>query len=349
MDFLSIIESGFYALADYLSAHVIACLVPAFFIAGGITVFVSKTEVLKYFGADVKKYLSYGVASISGTILAVCSCTILPLFAGIYRQGAGLGPAVTFLFSGPAINLLAIVYTARLIGLDIGIARAVSAVGLSIVLGLTMEFIFRSEEKERVRNIAAMPHTEGEKTGFHLLAFFGAMVGILIVASAGYILLPLKIGTLVLLFVLLAMVLKKWFTTEEIKDWMKETWDLAKLILPLLLIGVFIAGLIKAIIPERYIALYLGGNTIQANFIASIFGALMYFATLTEVPIVMALMEMGMGKGPALALLLSGPSLSLPSILVLRSILGNKKTLTYVSLVVTTSTIIGLLFGRFAG
>lgn len=346
--FYDVVYGGVYALEDYLSAHVLACLIPAFFIAGGIAAYVSKGAVLKYFGAQAKKQVSYGVASVSGTVLAVCSCTVIPLFAGIYRQGAGLGPAVTFLFSGPAINLLAIVYTARLIGLELGIARAVAAVVFSIVLGLAMAFIYRKEEIYRATENMLLPSSKGKSSG-QLLLYFGIMVSILIIGSAEYIEMTLRLSLLTIALAALAIVLKRWFKRDEINQWFKETYDLFKMIIPLILIGVFIAGAIRIIVPETLVSGYLGGNSLKANLIASLFGALMYFATLTEVPIIKALMELGMGQGPALALLLAGPALSFPNMLAIRKVLGTEKTVVYLILVVLFATGIGMTFGYIMG
>ena len=341
--FIELLRGGFDGLVEYLSAHVLTCLVPAFFIAGAIAVFISQASVLKYFGPQAKKVLSYGVASVSGTILAVCSCTILPLFGGIYKRGAGLGPAIAFLYSGPAINVLAIVYSARLLGYDIGVARAVGAIAFSVVIGLIMAFIYRKEQSQKDSSafaaLAADP--EGKKL-WQQVVFFATMVGILIAASSQN-----WIATGILFAILLA-ILWRWFTRGELVLWMKETLHFVRLILPWLLVGVFVAGILRVAIPESVVTDYVGGDSLLANFIASFLGALMYFATLTEVPIVRAFMDLGMGKGPALALLLAGPALSLPSMLVLRSIMGTKKMLTYVTLVVVMATITGYIFGLVA-
>jgi len=338
--FIDLMHGGLDGLAEYLSAHVLTCLVPAFFIAGAIAVFISQASVLKYFGPQAKKALSYGVASVSGTILAVCSCTILPLFGGIYKRGAGLGPAIAFLFSGPAINVLAIVYSARLLGYDIGAARAIGAILFSIVIGLAMAFIYRREESQKDASaftiLAADP--EGKKL-WQQIIYFGTMVGVLIAASSKN-----WIATGVL-FAILIVILWRWFTRGEIKLWMKETLHFVRLILPWLLAGVFIAGILKVAIPESVVTDWVGGNSLLANFIASFLGTLMYFATLTEVPIVRSFMDLGMGKGPALTLLLAGPALSLPSMLVIRSIMGTKKMLTFVALVVVMATFTGYIFG----
>ncbi|MBN2099010.1 MAG: permease [Dehalococcoidia bacterium] len=338
--FLEILRAGIDGLIEYLSAHVITCLVPALFIGGAIAAFLSQAAVLKYFGPKAKKVMSYGVASVSGTILAVCSCTVLPLFGGIYKRGAGLGPAIAFLFSGPAINVLAITYSARLLGYDIGLARAIGAVSFSIVVGLVMAFIYRKEETEKDEKAFAMlaADPDGKKL-WQQASFFGILVGILLsAASKQWIILGV-------LMALLLVLLWRWFKKGEIVQWMKETLHLGRLILPWLLVGVFAAGILKYAIPESVVTDYVGGNTILGNSIASLFGALMYFATLTEVPIIRAFMDLGMGKGPALALLLAGPALSLPSVLVLRSVMGTKKTLTYVAIVVVLATICGYVFG----
>ncbi|MBI4331927.1 MAG: permease [Chloroflexi bacterium] len=330
---------GLNALEEYLSAHALTCLVPAFFIAGAIAAFISQGAVLKYFGPQARKYLSYSVASVSGAILAVCSCTVLPLFGGIYKRGAGLGPAVAFLYSGPAINVLAIVYSANLLGYDLGIARAAGAIVFSVLIGLLMAAIYRKDESLKDARAFAILATDQSKSLWRQAGFFAVLVGILVAAAA-----QRWVVTGGLLGILVVM-LWRWFTGGELRDWMKETWHFVRLITPWLLIGVFAAGIIEAVIPESSVTGFVGGNSLSANFIASFFGALMYFATLTEVPIVKAFLDLGMGRGPALALLLAGPSLSLPSMLVVRNIMGTKKALTYVGLVVVMATVSGYLFG----
>jgi len=338
-----LLQGGWNALLEYLSAHVLTCLVPAFFIAGAIAVFISQGAVLKYFGPKAKKLLSYSVASVSGTILAVCSCTVLPLFGGIYKRGAGIGPAVAFLYSGPAINVLAIVYTARILGFDLGLARAIGAVAFAAGIGLIMALIYRKEEslKDSVAFDALMADPEGKKW-WQQIVFFAALVGILIfAASKNWIVTGI-------LLVVLGFILWRWFTRGELGMWMKETWRFVRLIVPWLLGGVFVAGIITTFVPQDAVTNWVGGNSLFANFIASFLGALMYFATLTEVPIVSAFMNLGMGKGPALALLLAGPALSLPNMLVIQSIMGTKKTLSYIALVVVFATITGCIFGIIA-
>lgn len=343
MDLIHIVESGGEALLEYLSAHVLTCLIPAFFIAGAIAVFVSQASILKYFGAKASKVLAYSVASVSGAILAVCSCTILPLFAGIHKRGAGLGPAIAFLYSGPAINILAIIYSARLLGLDLGLARAVGAVIFSVIIGLIMALIWRKEELQKTKNPGeiALPQEEDRvrPQGVTLL-YFIILVGILIFGAAQ------KWVITAILLVVLGLILYQGFKKEELRYWMYHTWDLFKKIFPILLAGVFVAGILKALLPHQVVEAWLGGNGLRATFIASVFGAFMYFSTLTEVPIIRALMDLGMGKGPALTLLLAGPALSLPNMIVIAGIMGIKKTGVYVCLVVVMSTIVGMIFGN---
>jgi uncharacterized protein len=352
-----------FALAKwYAQEHVLLCLVPAFFIAGAISVFISQSAVMKYFGAKANKVLAYGVASVSGAILAVCSCTILPLFSGIYKRGAGLGPAITFLYSGPAINVLAIILSARILGWELGVARAVGAIIFSIVIGLLMHFIFLKEENNRQENGNFQFGADAQTLTLKQVALYVfSMVGILVFANWAK---PTGTDSLLwqmifnakwwitgVLGLLLSFMLWRWFKKEELTNWTKETWAYAKQILPLLLTGVVIAGFLlgrvghEGIIPSLYVAKLVGGNSLFANFFASIFGAFMYFATLTEVPIVQGLIGAGMGKGPALALLLAGPALSLPNMLVIRSVLGTKKTVVYVCLVSVMATISGMVFG----
>ncbi|MFC1979949.1 permease [Chloroflexota bacterium] len=338
-----LLQGGWNALLEYLSAHVLTCLIPAFFIAGAIAVFVSQGAVLKYFGPKAKKLLSYSVASVSGTILAVCSCTVLPLFGGIYKRGAGIGPAVAFLYSGPAINVLAIIYTARILGFDLGLARAIGAVIFAAGIGLIMALIYRKEEslKDSAAFNARVADPESKKW-WQQIVFFAVLVGILIfTASKNWIVTGI-------LLAVLGIILWRWFTRGELGTWMKETLRFIRLIVPWLLLGVLAAGIITTFVPQDAVSRWVGGNSLLANFIASFLGALMYFATLTEVPIVSAFMNLGMGKGPTLALLLAGPALSLPNMLVIRSIMGTKKTLTYITLVVIFATITGYIFGLIA-
>jgi uncharacterized protein len=397
---------AFQLVKWYAQEHVLLCLVPAFFIAGAIGVFVSQTSVMKYLGPKANKILAYGVASVSGTILAVCSCTILPLFSGIYKMGAGLGPASAFLYSGPAINVLAIVLTARILGPEMGIARAVGAVLLSIIIGALMAFTFRKEESAKLAIQMAMPEEEVKRSLWQTSLYFAAMIGVLVfanwgrpqettgawaaifaakwqitaafAAALGLILVfwfqvrAWKVGLTAIPVIALAFLfpdqpiiaftagflgLSAFTSTDkgEAGDWFASSWTFAKQILPLLLFGVLVAGLLlgrvghEGLIPSEWVAGAVGGNSFMANFFASFAGAFMYFATLTEVPILQGLMENGMGKGPALALLLAGPALSLPSMLVINTVLGFKKTFVFVSLVIVLSTFCGMLYGIVFG
>ncbi len=346
----------------YAQEHVLFCLIPAFFIAGAISVFVSQAAIIKYFGTKANKILAYGVASVSGMILAVCSCTILPLFSGIYKRGAGLGPAIAFLYSGPAINVLAIIMTARILGWKLGLARAIGAIIFSIVIGIAMHFLFLKEEREK--------HAQGNlvfgenKTARPLwkeIIYFASMLGILIFANWGkttegdsliwaviYLYKWYITGALLLI---LFFILISWFKKSELSSWVDASWVFAKQIMPLLFIGVVIAGFVlgrpnqEGLIPSEWVNSFVGGNSLASNFFASIVGAFMYFATLTEIPILQGLIGAGMGQGPALALLLAGPALSLPNMLVIRGVIGTKKTIAYVFLVVIMATISGMIFG----
>ena len=359
------IMEGLLLLQEYAREHVLLCLVPAFFIAGAISVFVNQTAVTKYFGAGARKILSYSVASVSGTLLAVCSCTVLPLFAGIYKRGAGIGPATTFLYSGPAINVLAILLTARVLGWELGVARAVGAVLLSVVIGLLMAALYRREERREATQELALESGDGKRSLWKNGLSFLTMVLILILAAWSKPKEPVGFWNAVyeihwiltgvaLMFLFFQLI--AWFRKNELSEWVDSTWFFAKQILPLLFAGVLAAGFLmgrpnadSGLIPARYIANVVGGNSLGANFLASVSGAVMYFATLTEVPILQGLLGSGMGKGPALALLLAGPALSLPNMLVVRSVVGTKKTLTYVLLVVIMATITGMVFGSIWG
>lgn len=401
----SLIEA-FAMLNEYARLHILLCLVPALFIAGAIGVFLNRDSVLSYLGPGANRLKAYGVASVSGTILAVCSCTVLPIFAGIYTMGAGLGPAAAFLYSGPAINILAIVMTARVLGVEIGVARAVGAVVFSIVIGLLMSLLFRRSKSEIARTGTAGDHSAPARPLWRTVLFFASMVGILVFANWGspegaaplwvfvarikwwtasasalllavmlavdfgagwrkVLLLGIPVAVLAVLlpgkpvYAFTAGVVAVGFISAtggpQLREWFDATLGFARQIIPLLLGGVLVAGFLlgrpghEAMIPSSWIAGLVGGNSIPANLFASVSGALMYFATLTEVPILQGLMGSGMGSGPALALLLAGPALSLPSMLVLRSIMGLRKTMVYVALVVVLSTVTGLIYGSIAG
>lgn len=346
----------------YAREHVLLCLVPAFFIAGGIGVFLHRGAVMRYLGPRAHPVLAYGVAAVSGSVLAVCSCTVLPLFAGIHKRGAGLGPASAFLYAGPAINVLAIVLTARVLGWQLGVARAVGAVVFSVIVGLAMHLIFRREESARAAaGLAEMPVVD-TRPAWRTSLWFVAMVGILVFLNWGR---PQQDeGTWATIHavrwwiaggfgVLLAFALARGFRRDELGEWVSESWTFAKLILPLLLVGVLVAGLLLGrpdggggLIPATWVQRALGGEGFVPTFIAAFAGAFMYFATLTEIPVLEGLLRSGMGQGPALALLLAGPALSLPNMLVIRSVLGTRKTVTFVALVVVLSTIAGLVYGN---
>jgi hypothetical protein len=356
---------AFLLLREYAREHVLTCLIPAFFIAGAIGVFVSQASVLRYFGPAAKKVLSYSVASVSGTVLAVCSCTVLPLFAGIYSRGAGIGPATAFLYSGPAINVLAVVLTARVLGWQLGLARAIGAISFAIITGLLMAFIFRREEAQRQKGEIFLPEESARSRSLAQEGLF-MLVMVLILVFAAFArpaagssglwswLYSLKWYLTAGLLLGLALMLRTWFQRDELVNWVQSTWGFMKQIFPLLGAGVLAAGFLlgrpghPALIPDEYIQALLGGNSLGANLFASVAGALMYFATLTEIPILQGLMGAGMGPGPALALLLAGPALSLPNLLVIVSVIGWKKTLAFSAIIVILSTAAGMLYGMIA-
>jgi len=403
------VHEGFALVRWYAHEHTVLCLLPAFVIAGAIAVFISQDAVMRYLGPSANKITAYEVASVSGSVLAVCSCTVLPLFGGIYRRGAGLGPAMAFLYSGPAINVLAVILTARILGVELGLARALGAVLFAVVIGLLMHFIFRADEAVRAQNgngfqladggpvdpawatalsfalmIAILVFANWASPGasnsaiwtaiyvhkWELTALTGLGLGAFLVLRHGWSLSAMAInaavvGLLALLFpqhpeaafaVAIAGLMVQALTRPGAgQEWFQQTWDFAKQILPLLLIGVFVAGVLlgrpehEGLIPSHWVAAAVGGNGVLANFAAAVVGSLMYFATLTEVPIVQGLLGAGMGKGPALALLLAGPAVSLPNLLVVRGMLGLRKTLVYAGLVITMATLTGVIYGTVFG
>ncbi len=357
---------AFAMLAEYARDHVLLCLVPAFFVAGAIMVFLNQQSVIRYLGPEANRGVAYGVAAISGTILAVCSCTVLPIFKGIYKKGAGIGPAVSFLYSGPAINILAIILTVKVLGLQLGVARAVGAILFAVAIGLLMQVIFRRTDAERVTNAAMFTSYEGDnrRSLGQTATFMASMIGILVFvnwapasgASAAWeAVYRAKYAIATVFALVLVYAIVRWFSRSELRDWTRATRDFAIQIMPLLFAGVLVAGFLlgrpghAGIVPERWVATLVGGNSLGANFAAALAGALMYFATLTEVPIMQGLIGAGMGNGPALSLLLAGPSLSLPSILVIHGELGFQKTAVYIALVVGLSTLAGVAYGTFAG
>jgi uncharacterized membrane protein YraQ (UPF0718 family) len=353
---------AFLMLQEYAQQHVLTCLIPAFFIAGAIAVFVSQAAVLKYFGSTANKILSYSVASVSGTVLAVCSCTVLPLFAGIYTRGAGIGPATAFLYSGPAINVLAIVLTARVLGWQLGLARAIGAVAFAVITGLLMALIFRRDDANRTAGNIYVPDAEDRsRTITQDALYLLTMVLILVFAAFARpapgvtgiwpFLYAAKWIITATLLVVLGIMLKAWFSRDELTYWVEATWGFMKQIFPLLLGGVLVAGFLlgrpgyPALIPEHYIQTLVGGNSLWANLFAAIVGAFMYFATLTEVPILQGLIGSGMGQGPALSLLLAGPALSLPNMIVIARVMGVKKTAVFCVIIIVLSTLAGLGYG----
>ena len=401
------ILEGFRLLQWYAVNHTLACVVPAMFIAGAISTFLSQASVMRYLGPRSNRTLAYGVASVSGMILAVCSCSVLPMFAGIYTMGAGLGPASAFLYSGPAINVLAIFLSARVLGTDLGVARAVGAIAFAVVIGVFMHVIFRRSEGQRQERLMQVPEAPASPRPLWKTALFFAAMIMFLVFSDWYntndVTITMKDGTRIeanirfsrpetvevqayeasgrlgtelrrlsraeiqtmtpkpgwvmtvhgmkwglagVMGLALALMTWRWFNRQERKDWMNATWDFGMMIVPLLFGGVFITGVIGALIPEKQVAAWVGGNSLSSNFVAAFIGMIWYFATLTEIPVVEMLTRLGMGKGPALALLLAGPALSLPSILVINKIMGARKTFVFCLLVVVMSTIVGVLFGQ---
>jgi uncharacterized membrane protein YraQ (UPF0718 family) len=403
------IVEAFKLLQWYARNHTLACVVPALFIAGGIITFLSQASVMRYLGPKANKIAAYSVASVAGTVLAVCSCSVLPMFAGIWKMGAGLGPASAFLYSGPAINILAIFLTARVLGLDIGLWRALGAIGFAFLVGLGMAFLFRREERQKLEAAMLMPEPPpARRKGWQSGLLLACMIGFLVFSDwfnpgdaivrrtdgteiRGVVLQEMRDEVMIqvqqsvagiragdrltlrkadiasidesrswvmdvfhirwylagLMLLAVAAMVWRWVTRDEFKTWMVNTWSFAKLLIPLLFGGVFVVGFISALLPDKQIGQLVGDNSLRANFIASVIGALFYFATLTEVPITQALMEHGMARGPVVALLLAGPALSLPNMLVLIRVMGVKKTAAFCALIVVMATVSGMIAGRF--
>ena len=342
------IAPGFVLLREYARAHVLTCLVPAFFIAGAIAVYLNKDSVLKYLGPAAHGYISYPLASLSGGVLAVCSCTVLPLFAGLYKRGAGLGPAIAFVFTGPAINITAIFLTVSVLGWQFAAFRLGAAMIIAITAGVIMASVFERAGESAVASQDWSPsaiQTEPTYSGSTIGLFLGSQVGLLILLSVGSV--PILAKLILTLFVIAVVVTVSFihFRPDDRSQWMDETWTFTKQIIPYLFAGVFLAGLLSAILPADVVSGLVGGNGIEANAIAAVSGALMYFATLTEIPILQSLMDMGMGSGPAMALLLTGNALSLPNLIVLHKIIGRRKMVVYLTLTVSLSIIAGLIFG----
>jgi uncharacterized protein len=399
------ILEAFRLLQWYAINHTLACVVPAMFIAGAISTFMSQASVMRYLGPKSNRTLAYGVASVSGIVLAVCSCSVLPMFAGIYAMGAGLGPASAFLYSGPAINVMAVFLSARVLGVDLGVGRAIGAIAFAVIIGLLMALIFKRSEQKRIEAAKLPEAPPSGRPLWKTSLYFLCMILFLIFSdwyNTNDVTITTKDGTAIsanvrydtqnhldikeyqpdgrlsietrrlakeeiakvepvpsftqslhgvkwylagLMGLFLLFMVWRWFSRDEVKTWMKATWDFGLMIIPLLFGGVFLTGFIGALIPEQAVATVVGGNGLLSNFMAAFVGMLWYFATLTEIPIVEMLMRLGMGKGPALALLLAGPALSLPSILVLFRIINVKKTLVFCLLTVTMSTLVGFVFG----
>jgi uncharacterized membrane protein YraQ (UPF0718 family) len=405
------IQEAFRLLQWYARNHTLACVVPALFIAGAIITFLSQGSVMRYLGPRSNPVLAYAVASVAGCVLAVCSCSVLPMFAGIYGLGAGLGPATAFLYSGPGINVLAIFLSARVLGFSIGAGRVIGAVVFAVAIGLLMAFVFRRGERAKVQAAMQMPEPEKPRRHIGKTAVFLACMVLFLVFSdwfnPGNVVVKTNDGrefkavvihetkdmvrfqleqdlgddksgdkielqkadiagmqeqkTWVitvhhirwylagLMGLLVAVMAWRWFERDELAEWMHNTWGFAKMLVPLLFGGVFVVGFVSVLLPEKQVAQWVGDNSLTANLVASVIGAFWYFATLTEIPITQALMKLGMHKGPVLALLLAGPALSLPNILVIRKVMGNRKTLVFILLVVVMSTIAGMFFGTFWG
>jgi len=402
------ILEAFRLLQWYAIHHTLACVVPAMFIAGAIATFLSQASVMRYLGPTASKPMAYAVASVSGMVLAVCSCSVLPMFAGIYAMGAGLGPASAFLYSGPAINVMAIFLSARVLGLDLGIGRVSGAVTFAVIIGLLMALFFRSSEQRRIAAATLPEGPDSPRALWQTALYFVCMILFLVFAdwyNTGDVTITLKDGATIsanirydthnaidiqayqadgrlspevrrldrgtitavesvpgltqtihgvkwylagAMGLMVLLMVWRWFSRDEVEQWLRATWDFALMIIPLLFGGVFVTGFIGGIIPHRTVATLVGGNNLLSNFIASFVGMVWYFATLTEIPIIEMLMRLGMGKGPALALLLAGPALSLPSILVIYRVIGAKKTLVFCLLTVVMSTAVGFLFGTVA-
>lgn len=352
MDFLvNILRGGLDALQNYILAHTITCLVPAFFIAGAISALFPKDKILKYLGEKTKAYISYPISVVAGLFLAVCSCTVLPLFAGIRQRGGGLGPAVAFLYTAPATNILAIIYTGGLIGADLALARIILSVSFASIIGMILTVSFKSEEGPLHANSPAPPISQTfmdgdeEVRSYRFGVFFVILVAILLFGASSLIGWTTKIIILSVLIAALLAVIIFWMPKEDTQSWLRETFSFARTIVPLLLLGVFVAGILKVIIPDKIITTYVGANRVSSNLIAVLFGVFMYFPTLVEVPMARTFLDLGMGRGPLLAYLLADPVISLPSILVISKLIGLKRLLVYVGLITFFCTAAGLIYG----
>ncbi|MDD5195270.1 MAG: permease [Candidatus Omnitrophica bacterium] len=343
--------AGIKAVIEYASSHVLTCLVPAFFIAGAMSALLPKEKITQYLGQKVPKYKAYPLSIAAGLLLAVCSCTILPLFAGIKKKGAGIGPALAFLYTAPATNIMAILFTGSVLGWNFALARIILSVTFASLIGVIISTIFKKEDMEEEKNAtAAFVSAEVKDTKnlpffqkHRLILFFITLVAILIAGTRlnGY----LRYISISGLIIILTILTKLFFTKEETKAWLSETWIFTKKIFPLLLGGIFVAGVLTELLPQNFLATFMGKNTLSANFIAVLFGVFMYFPTLVEVPMAKMFLGLGMAKGPLLAYLLADPVISLASILVVRKFIGDKRTLVYVGLIILFTTISGLIYG----
>jgi len=354
MDLLLVmLRGGLDALKDYIFAHTLTCLVPAFFIAGAMSALFPKDKILKYLGEKTKAYISYPISVVAGLFLAVCSCTVLPLFAGIRQRGGGLGPALAFLYTAPATNILAIIYTGGLIGADLALARIILSVSFASLIGMIVTASFKGEENQILSETPASAITGtltdgGEKVkSYRFWVFFAILVAILLFGASSLIGWATKIIILSVLIAALLTIILFWMKKEDTTAWLKETLFFARTIVPLLLVGVFVAGILKVVIPEKFITTYVGGNKVSSNLLAVLFGVFMYFPTLVEVPMARTFLDLGMGRGPLLSYLLADPVISLPSILVISRLIGLKRLLVYVGLIIFFCTLAGLIYGYF--
>lgn len=346
MNVYALFSAGLEAIYDYALAHMLFCLVPAFFIAGAMASLIPKDLLLPYLGKNSPRHVAYPLSVISGLLLAVCSCTVLPLFAGIKKGGAGIGPAIAFLYTAPATNIVAVLYTGSLIGWDVAFARIFFSIIFAVAIGIIISSIFHeddgTDESDTFEKSETIHNTR------RLFYFFSALIGILIAGTR--ISNPtLKYAAVVALIVITAMITKKFFSKDEVNNWMRESWGFAKTIAPLLLAGVFVSGIVRMILPQEFVTKYVGSNSFVALVIPVIFGVLVYFPTLVEVPMAKVFIDLGMAKGPLLAYLLSDPVISLPSILVVSKIMGAKRTAVYIALIIVFTVSGGYLFGLVQG
>jgi len=344
---IELLKGGVAALQDYILAHTLTCLVPAFFIAGAVYALFPKEKILRYLGPDSPKYISYPMSVVAGLCLAVCSCTVLPLFAGIRKSGAGIGPAIAFLYTAPATNILAIIYTGSLIGIDFALARIILSISFALIISMSMAALFSDKKLENeADDPPAQAFTVSQtSTSNWLWVFFALLVAILLWGASSLITLTVKLIGLAVLLVALVLVVRHTLNRDDVKSWMRETWFFVRSILPLLLIGVFVAGMLRVVIPADFVGRYFGSSTVGATLAAVLFGVVMYFPTLVEVPMARMFLDLGMGKGVLLAYLLADPVISLPSILVVRRFIGTKRLFWYVGIIIVCCTAAGLIYG----